>query len=299
MPVEGGQLNVLRFGDGRRTVVAAHGITASAMAYGAVARHLPPEWTLLAADLRGRGHSADLPGPYGMVRHARDVCAVAEHAGAGRVVLVGHSMGAFVAVLAAATTPELFERLVLVDGGLPLAVPDGADLDAVLDATLGPAIARLSQTFADEPAYLDFFRAHPALGPHWNADAEAYVAYDLTGPAGAMRSRVKAEAVRQDGRELLTTATETAAALRALAVPALLLTAPDGMFGAPPPFVPEAAVAHWRGELADLRTELVPGTNHYTILLDPAAAALVADRLTDPSSWPSSRPPSRPSTVSR
>jgi len=99
-------------------------------------------------------------------------------------------------VLAAAGRPELVERLVLIDGGLPMAVPDGTDLDQLLDATLGPAVARLSQTFPSEQAYLDFFRAHPALGPHWNADVEAYVSYDLTGPPGAMRSRVKEEAVR-------------------------------------------------------------------------------------------------------
>ena len=296
--VDGGALRVLRFGAGRATVLAAHGITASGMAFGAVARHLPRGWTMLAPDLRGRGHSARLPGPYGLARHVGDVCAVAERHAAGRqggpggpVVLAGHSMGAFVALLAAAARPDLFARLVLIDGGLPLPLHDGAsgpdtDLDQRLDATLGPAIARLSQTFSDQRAYLDFFRAHPALGPHWNADVEAYVAYDLTGPPGAMRSRVQPDAVRQDGRELLAGAARFAAALHELAMPALVLTAPGGMFGDPPGFMPPPLVRQWRAELPDLHAELVADSNHYTILLSPAAAALVARRLTDPASWP-------------
>lgn len=322
VPAGGSDLHVVRFGAGRGTVLAVHGITSCAMAFGAVARRLPPGWTMLAPDLRGRGRSAGLPGPYGLARHAADVCAVAQRQDRP-VVLAGHSMGAFVALLAAAARPELFRRLVLVDGGLPLPALEGVDPDQRLAATLGPAISRLSQTFQDERAYLDFFRAHPALGPHWNPDIEAYVAYDLTGPAGAMRSRVRAEAVRQDGRELLAGAADFAAALRSLipgsqipgsqmpgsqmpgsqipgsllppasptgpgapVLPVLVLTAPDGMFGHPPGFMPPPLVRQWCAELPGLRAELVGDCNHYTILLAPHAAALVAARLTDPATWP-------------
>src|SRR6516162_2237495 len=121
--VDGGDMRVLLWGTGKRVAVAVHGITASGMSWQAVARHMPSDWTLAAPDLRGRGHSRDLPGPYGLERHARDV----------------------VAVLARDAQPQLVRRLVLVDGGLPLPVPEGTDLDAVLDTTLGPAIARLGQ----------------------------------------------------------------------------------------------------------------------------------------------------------
>jgi len=291
VPVDGASLTVLSLGEwdagGAGTVVAAHGITGSGMSFATVARHLPPGWRLLAPDLRGRGHSATAPGPYGLENHASDICAVAAHCG-GRVVLAGHSMGGFVALLAAARRPELVERLVLVDGGLPLPAPTGDDLDAALDATLGPAIARLRLTFPSRRAYLDFFRQHPALGPYWNADIEAYVAYDLTGEQGAMRSRVVEGAVRVDGRQLLGDAESFGRALRGLTVPALVLTAPSGLFDEPPGFVPEDVVRRAGAYQPLLRAELVPGTNHYTILFDPRAAALVARRLTDPSSWPPS-----------
>ena len=165
--VDGGDLRVLLWGTGKRVAVAVHGITASGMAWQAVARHMPSDWTLAAPDLRGRGHSRDLPGPYGLDRHASDVAAVLRHFG-GRPVLAGHSMGAYIALLARDAHPELVRRLVLIDGGLPLPVPEGIDLDATLDATLGPAVARLEQTFPDTEAYLDFWRSHPALAGHWS-----------------------------------------------------------------------------------------------------------------------------------
>ncbi|HEU4422830.1 MAG TPA: alpha/beta hydrolase [Pilimelia sp.] len=287
IPVAGGTLRALRFGAGPHVAVAAHGITASAMSFTTVARHLPADWQLVALDLRGRGHSRDLGGPYGMDRHAADLHAAAEHvAGDAPVALVGQSMGAYVALRAAAAQPDRFSRLVLVDGGLPLPVPDGADPDQVLAATLGPAIDRLSLTFPTAEAYLDLFRAHPALGPHWSPDVEAYVRYDLTGEPGALRSRAEPDAVRADGRDLIVNATTFGTDLERLALPALLLYAPLGMFGQAPGMLPEPLVAAWRAKAPRLTTELVPDVNHYTILLADHAAVRLAARITNPRTWP-------------
>ena len=278
VPVDGGNLRVLLWGTGRQVAVAVHGITGSAMAWQAVARQMPAGWTLAAPDLRGRGHSRDLPGPYGLDQHAADVAAVLRRLG-NRPVLAGHSMGAYVALLARDAHPRLVRRLVLVDGGLPLPVTDGADLDALLDATLGPAIDRLRRTFPDTEAYLDFWRAHPALAGHWTADVEAYVRYDLAGEAGALRSRVAEDAVRADHRDLLT-GKPFAEALGRLRDPTRLLTAPAGLFGAPPPLLPPELVATWRRRVPQLRPKLVPGVNHYTILFQPGGVAAIVQAIT-------------------
>jgi pimeloyl-ACP methyl ester carboxylesterase len=275
--VDGGDLRVLLWGTGKRVAVVVHGITASGMSWQAIARHMPPDWTLAAPDLRGRGHSGDLPGPYGLDRHARDVVAVLRHFG-GRPVLAGHSMGAYIALLARDAHPELVRRLVLVDGGLPLPVPEGIDLDAALDATLGPAIARLGQTFPSTEAYLDFWRAHPALAAHWTPDVEAYVRYDLTGEPGQLRSRVVGDAVRADGRDVLAEK-PFADALARLTRPTPLLTASAGMFGAPPPLIPPEVVATWQERVPALRPQAVPGVNHYTIMFDKEGAAAVSQAI--------------------
>ncbi|MEN3535755.1 alpha/beta fold hydrolase [Microbispora sp. ZYX-F-249] len=277
--VPGGRLRIARFGGGPRVIIAAHGITASLMAWRGVAEALPPGWSLVAVDLRGRGHSAGLPGPYGLDRHAEDLERVAEHVGAdGTSVLTGHSMGAYVAALHGAR--RRYARVVLVDGGLPLPLPDGADPDEVLEATLGPAIARLSQTYPSVEAYLGFFRAHPALARDWSPLVEEYVRYDATGPDGAVRSRAREDAVRQDGRWLLTEHEAIMAALKAVEPAPLLLRAPRGLLNQDVGMLPDDLTARWAAELPGLRDEVVPDCNHYTILFDPRCAAVVAARLT-------------------
>jgi pimeloyl-ACP methyl ester carboxylesterase len=285
IPTPDGPLHALRSGPadpGKHgpVVLAAHGITASAMSFAAVARALPAHWTLIAVDLRGRGGSNTLPGPYGMDRHAEDLAADARSTGRP-VVLAGQSMGAYAALRAATRFPGLFTRLVLIDGGLPLPVPAGADPDAVLEATLGPAIQRLRMTFPTQEAYVDVFRNHPALAGNWNDDLDAYARYDATGDPGAIRSRVDPAAVAADGRDLIVNAATFGDDLRGLRLPADLLYAPRGMFGQEPGILPQPLVEHWTAQ-STVRAELIPVCNHYTILTGEAAAARFAVVLTAP-----------------
>jgi pimeloyl-ACP methyl ester carboxylesterase len=277
----GDTLPVLTFGDGPNLVVAVHGITATARRWPPVARQLSPEWTLVAPDLRGRGAAAGLPGPYGLRRHAEDVCALvrSRQADSG-AVLVGHSMGGFIALLAAAAEPALFRGLVLVDGGLPFPPPpEGVSIDDVLAATLGPAIDRLSKTFASEQAYLDFFHAHPALTADWNDDIANYARYDLTGPSGALHSAVVGDAVREDGRDVLMLAADYLAAWDDLRVPTVLLRAPRGMFGQVPGIITDEIVAEATRRRPDIPIETLDEANHYTIVLTDRFAAQIAHHI--------------------
>jgi pimeloyl-ACP methyl ester carboxylesterase len=278
LPVDGGDLRVLAWGTGENVAVAVHGISGSAMSWLAVAEAMPADWTLVVPDLRGRGHSSDLPGPYGVDQHIKDVAAVVRHF--GHPVLAGHSMGAFIGLLAHDAYPDLASRLVLVDGGLPLPFsPDtpGVDLDAILDATLGPAIARLKQVYPSEQAYVEFWQAHPALAAHWTQDVEAYVRYDLRSAPGGFRSRAVEDAVRADGRDLLLAVARIGEALTRLKDPTPILTAPMGMFGEPPGIQPPELVATWQDRAPQLRPSLIPGVNHYTIMFEqPGTEAIVA-----------------------
>lgn len=277
--VPGGKLRIATFGEGPRQIIAAHGITASLMAWRAVGEALPAGWSLVAVDLRGRGHSADVSGPYGLPRHAEDLDLVAEHVGADdTAVLTGHSMGAYVAALHGARRD--YSRVVLIDGGLPLPMPPGADPDAVLELTLGPAIARLSQTYPSVDDYIGFFKVHPAFAGGWSPLVEEYVRYDATGPSDAIRSRAQEDAVRQDGRWLLTGADEIGAALESITVPLSLLRAPRGLLNQEVGMLPDDLAAHWTGRLPDLKDEVVEDCNHYTIVFDDRCVRTVVDRLT-------------------
>jgi hypothetical protein len=129
-------------------------------------------------------------------------------------------------------------------------------------------------------AYLDFFRAHPALAAAWNPGIEEYVRYDATGPAGTIRSRAQEAAVREDGRWLLTESGPIGAALARIKSPLSLLRAPRGLLDQPVGLLPDALTAEWTARLPGLGAEIVPDCNHYTIVFDERCVRTVVDRLT-------------------
>jgi len=283
VPVAGGELLLTRFGSGPRTVLGIHGITANAMSLRAVARRLGPDFTLVAPDLRGRGGSADLPGPHGMRAHAADCAAVIHALGSQPMAVLGESMGAYVGVVLAAQHPLLVRRLVLADGGLPLPQPPGfmpgADPAPVVEMVLGPAVARLSRVFTSRRAYLDFWRDHPALAEDWNQDVEAYLDHDLEACEGGFRSRVSEAAVRADAAEQLTDPDLFTQALQSISCPLTLVTAPRNLLNQPVPLLSEAVVAGWRARLPNLTVEMVPDVNHYTLMMGSQGPAILAARL--------------------
>jgi lipase len=280
VPVAGGVLTVAIAGPGEpgaaALVLGIHGITASHLALAVVARHLAARGiTVLVPDLRGRGASAVLPGPYGLDAHVADLVAVLDHWGVEQAVLAGHSTGAYIVGRLAAAHPERCAGVVLVDGGLPLAVPDHVDPDVALEALLGPALTRLRMTFVSPEDYREFWRRHPAFAHHWNADVQSYVDYDLDGPPGRLRSKVVEAAVRADGRDQLDVAA-IRATLAAMSGPVVLVRAPRGLADEPNPLLPEAVVDEVKRTLPELRDMRVDNTNHYLIVLGDREAAVVA-----------------------
>lgn len=266
-------------------VVLVHGITASHRAWPAVVEALPGR-RVLAPDLRGRGRSNGLPGPYGMAAHADDVAAVLRALAGGPAVVVGHSMGGFVSLVLTHRHPELVSRLVLVDGGLPIplppGVPDGATPEELVRALLGPAIERLTQTFPSAEAYRQFWRAHPAFA-RWTPVVEQYVDYDLAEhPSSAgpvLRPATSPDAVAADSADsargealpaALAGAAETGLPITFLRAPRGLLDQPGGMY-------PAGTVAEWLGRLPGLTASEVSGVNHYTIIMaEPGISAVAA-----------------------
>ncbi|GLZ78133.1 hypothetical protein Afil01_29400 [Actinorhabdospora filicis] len=268
--VPGGDLAVGVWSNGPGPVVlAVHGVTASHLSWASVAGHFTG--TLIAPDLRGRGDSGRLPGPYGMARHGDDLAAVLDALGHDRVTVAGHSMGGFVSLVLADRHPERVSRLVLVDGGPPLPAPPGTPEER-LAAVIGPAVTRLSMRFESTEAYRDFWRKHPALA-EWGPDVEAYVDYDLTGEAPQLRSKVSAEAVRGDSIDMYD-GDALSGAWERLRHDAVFLRAEAGMLGAPPALYPDPAPI-----AARMPVRTLPGTNHYTILLGETGAPAVAAEL--------------------
>ena len=253
-------------------VVAAHGITGNGLSWAAVAEALAGRVTLLAPDLRGRAGSRDVPGPYGLVRHADDLIALLDERGVDTAVLAGHSMGAYVAALAAVRHPSRVRAVVMVDGGLAFPLPSGTDVQALLARALGPAMERLSVTFESREEYRVFWRKHPAFEFGWTPELDAYLQHDLIGD-GPYRSSCVAEAIRVDGADMLT-GPEATTAFHRLTVPAVLLWADRGLLNQSPGGYTADNTAG-----LDVPAIRVPDTNHYSILVAADGAQVVADHI--------------------
>ncbi|WP_431219046.1 alpha/beta hydrolase [Leifsonia xyli] len=288
-PVDGGVLagGVWHPATGGVPLLAVHGITANHRAWRLAAEALPDN-RVIAPDLRGRGRSSGLPGPFGLVQHADDLARVLDALDVEQAVVAGHSMGGFVAVRFAERHPGRVARLVLIDGGLPLPAPAGIAPEDVPAAVLGPALARLRMRFASPEEYDAFWRAHPAIGPWWNDAVADYVRYDLVGEAPELRSSVDPEAVSVNALELDGSASYTEA-LDAIRVPIDFIRAPRGLLDAAPLYDP-AVVDEWRERMPGMRTHEAHDVNHYTIVMSDAGLRQVLPLLiaadAPSGSWP-------------
>ena len=266
VPVAGGVLQVARAGvcarDAELVVLAIHGVASSHMVWRPTVRALAGQVRacVLAPDLRGRGASAALPGPYGFEAHLADLLAVLDDAGAGRAVLAGHSLGAYLATGLAAAHPERARGVVLIDGGLAVPSAFEQDADELIEVMVEAALEHAHTSEAGAEDYVAAWRAHPALAGEWSQDIDAYVRYGLT-----EHPAVSEAAVRADIADLVHGETARAAVDR-VSAPISLLTAPRGMhndYAALPSMLVDAfAATHPHAHL-----ERVPDVNHYTVLL--------------------------------
>jgi len=262
------------------TVLAVHGVTASHRCWSSLATRAT-DLDIVAPDLRGRGRSNGLPGPAGLRQHSDDLARLLDHLGLDSVVVLGHSMGALASVVFADLHPDRVERLVLVDGGLPLEPLPGRTPDETMEATLGPAVARLSMTFPTREAYQEFWREHPAFVRGITPAMADYFDYDLVETAGGYRSGVNPDLFRDDVRSQLDPDTLTPA-LERLRVPASLVWAPRGLLDQPEPLYPRDVVDHWVERLPLLHVVEADDVNHYTIVFDDRPLDVIAAELHRP-----------------
>ncbi|WEN15941.1 alpha/beta fold hydrolase [Rhodanobacter sp. AS-Z3] len=103
-------------------LLALHGWLDNAGSFARLAPLLARHYHVIALELPGHGHSDHLPAgsTYHFFDYVRDVLAAADALQLSRYTLLGHSLGAGVASLVAAATPQRISRLFLIEGLGPL-----------------------------------------------------------------------------------------------------------------------------------------------------------------------------------
>lgn len=247
-------------------ILLIHGLSANANCWGGVlAAGLAPQHRVIAPDLRGRGRSGKPASGYTMPDHARDMIALLDLLGLARVALVGHSFGGYLGIYLAATFPDRFSRLVVVDAALQLN-PRVAEL-------LKPSLDRLGRTSESVHAYLNQMRSAPHMNGVWDLHTEAYFRAELQENAdGTVQSATSASAVGQAMQGL---ASEPwLQHVGSVTQPVLVLNA-LGAYGPPdfPPLVDEANARATAAAFPNARYSVVPG-NHMTMVFGDGARVI-------------------------
>lgn len=238
--IQRGQVRIAvtdRGGDGP-PVLLLHGLAGSSRELLPTADALTDSSHVLLIDQRGHGRSTRRPTDLSRQAFVDDVIAVVEQLLSGqRVALVGQSMGAHTAFLAASARPDLVDRLVMLEGHV-------AGSDRPADAReLGEYLATWLTPFADPDDARAFLGESPLT--------EAWID-DLESTQEGLRPRFDPDVMRQ----VLTAVHEPRwREWEGLAVPAFAVFAEHGMF------TPEQ-----RGELIRRRPGTrrvdLPGASH-------------------------------------
>ena len=277
VPVSGGDLAVFQYGSGSGDpVLLIHGVTSSNRAFQLFADSLITRGKApFAVDLRGRGDSNNLPGAFGMRKHAQDMAAVIDHFAWTKPDVIGHSMGGFVAAALVGLYPEKVGQVVFADGGVPLPMPPGMTVEQIMPFVLGPAMTRLAMSFENKEAYRDYWRPQAAFVKGWSSVLDEYVDYDLRGTEPVMKAATNPQAVEEDSRDLFGDDL-IVKSLQSLSKESLFIKAERGLQNEEGGLYPMPVLDIVLPSYPMLKLELLADCNHYDMFLEASGAEKVA-----------------------
>jgi pimeloyl-ACP methyl ester carboxylesterase len=268
-----GRIAALRAGnrDGA-PLLAMHGWLDNAASFVPLMPYLA-EFDLVALDLPGHGASAHRADgyDYAFVDWIHDALDALDALGWRRARLLGHSMGAAIATMVAASAPERVEKMAVIEALGPLAgaaTTAGERLRAAVTARR-TASQRPRRTIAS----IEFaVKARLAVGDMSDAAARLIVTRNLDTVEGGWRWRSDARLVLPSHLRI----TEEAALsiVAAVEAPTLLIAADP----APPYFTPQMRAARMT-RLRDGRLVVLPGSHHLHMEQPEVVAPILLDFL--------------------
>ena len=240
-------------------VLCVHGLTANCRCWDVIASSLAPENKIIAIDLRGRGLSDKPAAGYSLQHHIKDILCVLDDLKQERIVLMGHSLGAFISLAFAANYPERTEKIILMDGGGQLT----QDQWDKFSLAIKPSLDRLGQVFPSFDAYVALMKLAPFLQP-WSQALEDYFQYESEAVEGGVRSRINPANIQEEIQNIQQEVPSEY--FSKVTCPVLILRATDGIFSKDDLVLPGSAVDRMVSEIPEALRVDIQGTNHFSIL---------------------------------
>ena len=248
-----GDMHVVEDGrPGAPALLLIHGSAGSTAWWDPVVPALAGTCRVIRVNLLGHGRSSSPARGYDIPAHADRVGAALDRLGAGRVVVIGHSMGCMVATALAEQRPDRVAGLALIDMGpsLDAASPDGLLVRLLLAQFPGRLLWRLRSEATIRTAMRSAF-TRPVNIP----DAIIEAALGMTHRALAGTARGSNDYIRRQSLP---------DRLAVLGVPVLVI------FGTEDARYPSSSAAAYR-VVPGARVELLPGVGHTPMMEDPQA----------------------------
>ncbi len=280
---DGLELYYRDYGSGAKTIVCLPGLSRNSKDFHDLALHLASRYRVICPDLRGRGRSQHDPHGrnYNIVTYTQDVRRLLDVAKLEKPILIGTSLGGFIAMTMASLVPARLRAIVLNDAG-PEIDPTGVkrilayasaqkpvsnwqDAAAQLKANFGAALPGVPERFWAEHARLSYVENEDGV-PVAAVDPKIYTSLKSPDRVGRILKFLNSVGLVKKIRGIPVDAWES---FRAVTMPCLVLR------GALSDILAEATVERMRAIKPDLVVVTIPNRGHAPLLDETESLAAI------------------------
>ncbi len=173
--INGKEIQLADYPGEKGTIIAIHGLTGTHKNMHYYAEKFKGAYRFIAVDLRGRGNSSEMDTEPSIFKHAEDILGLIKELKIDNPILLGYSMGAFIAAIVASKLKST-QAVVLLDGA--------AKASDHQRGIVQPSLGRISREFTSKEHYVEEIqKIYTNLGVVWNDVLQSTVEYEV-GPVG-------------------------------------------------------------------------------------------------------------------
>lgn len=255
--VNGKKMEVSDYPGGEKgTIIGIHGLTGNRLQLRYYAEKFSPEYRVITMDVRGRGNSDDGEEQSSIFEHAKDIQALIEALDIDNSILMGYSMGAFVATIVASQNKSV-QKVILLDGA--------ATMSEHQRPIVEPSLGRLSKHFDSKEDYVQQVSdSYEGLGITKGPKLTEVLEYEIEDHGDYWENKASESTIRSDWESFWKFDIDKYAPT--IDVPVLLVQCSGGIGKNPPLFLPE----HYERTITAIKDleVVVSDSNHYTMVFE-------------------------------
>jgi esterase len=254
--VNGNDIQLADYQGENGTIIAIHGLTGTHKNMHYYAEKFKRSYRFIAIDLRGRGNSAETDAEPSIFKHAEDVLGLIGKLEIKNPILLGYSMGAFIAAIVASKLKST-KAVIFLDGA--------AKASQHQRNIVQPSLGRLSRKFSSKEHYVEEIKKiYTNLGIKWNDVLQSTVEYEVVPFGNNWKNKSTVSRIVADFESFFSfDPHETCSQIEC---PVLLVYA-EGNIGSMPPLFYLTDYEQTRQSTKTIET-VISDCNHYTMVFE-------------------------------